>query len=132
MICRTVDCSAEVPPARGPGQQKLYCSSVCRRRSRRDADRARLRRYRAANPDATAEYAATYRERHPLKIAARNAVNNAVMSGRLKRGPCEVGEGCQGRIEAHHEDYEKQLDVRWLCVRHHAAAEANALTEGGE
>lgn len=50
------------------------------------------------------------------KTAARHAVNNAIRDGRLKRGRCEV---CGKRAEAHHVDYSKPLEVRWLCRRHH-------------
>lgn len=57
------------------------------------------------------------RERDPQKAKARNAVSNAVRDGRLKRLPCEV---CGNeKSEAHHTDYSKPLDVRWLCRVHH-------------
>lgn len=56
--------------------------------------------------------------RHPVKRAARVLVGNALSSGRLVRQPCEV---CgRGRAHAHHDDYSKPLDVRWLCREHHA------------
>lgn len=54
---------------------------------------------------------------HPEKYAAVTAVNNAVRDKRLKRQPCEK---CGNpKSEAHHDDYSKPLDVRWLCFRHH-------------
>ena len=55
-------------------------------------------------------------QRHPVKSMARSAVSNALRDGRIERGPCEV---CGGEAEAHHDDYNKFLDVRWLCFRHH-------------
>lgn len=59
------------------------------------------------------------RSLHPDKYAARTAVGNAIRDGRLLRCPCEV---CGAvKAEAHHDDYSKPLDVRWLCVKHHRA-----------
>ena len=51
--------------------------------------------------------------RYPERIAARKAVFEAVRSGRLIRQACERCGDYPGH--AHHEDYSKPLDVRWLC-----------------
>lgn len=51
------------------------------------------------------------------KYHAHYAVAAAVKDGRLTRLPCEVC-GAQP-AEAHHDDYLKPLDVRWLCSAHH-------------
>lgn len=57
-------------------------------------------------------------QRNPLKKAATTAVGNALRDGRLARQPCEQ---CgAARAQAHHDDYSKPLDVRWLCTKHHA------------
>lgn len=56
-------------------------------------------------------------ERYPSRRAARIAVGNALRDGKLDRQPCEV---CGERAQAHHDDYSKPLDVRWLCPTHHA------------
>jgi len=59
-----------------------------------------------------------YLERNPLKRAAHVACGNAIRDGRIKREPCEV---CGSeKAQAHHDDYSKPLDVRWLCTAHHA------------
>lgn len=53
----------------------------------------------------------------PEVVKARRAVSNAISRGDLIRQPCEV---CGlTKVEAHHPDYGKPLDVRWLCHRHH-------------
>ena len=52
---------------------------------------------------------------------ARAVVGNAIREGRLTRQPCEV---CGSKAEAHHSDYSRPLDVRWLC-RAHPRAEHN-------
>lgn len=59
-----------------------------------------------------------WNKRNPVKKAASTAVNNAVRDGRLTGQPCEI---CgKDKAQAHHGDYSKPLDVRWLCSKHHA------------
>lgn len=59
-----------------------------------------------------------YTERNPAKRDAHLKVQSAIRTGQLKRQPCEV---CgQEKVEAHHSDYSKPLEVMWLCSRHHA------------
>ena len=58
---------------------------------------------------------------HPEKIKARNAVSNALKTGRLTRpNHCESCY-CEGFIESHHESYEEEkwLDVEWLYKECH-------------
>lgn len=59
-----------------------------------------------------------FAERNPIKRAAHIASGNAIRDGRIKRQPCEV---CGlAKAQAHHDDYTKPLEVRWLCTTHHA------------
>lgn len=54
---------------------------------------------------------------NPIKRAAHVSVGNAVRDGKMVRKSCEV---CgAGRTHAHHDDYTKPLEVRWLCPAHH-------------
>jgi hypothetical protein len=55
---------------------------------------------------------------NPEKRRAQKMVENHLKSGKLVREPCERC-GCTVRIQAHHEDYAKPLDVMWLCPLHH-------------
>lgn len=57
-------------------------------------------------------------ERFRQRVRARALVGKAIREGRLVRGPCEVV-GCTERATAHHEDYSRPLEVRWLCRVHH-------------
>ena len=51
------------------------------------------------------------------KHYARNYVACALFFGDLVRKPCEI---CGDKnTQAHHDDYSKPLDVRWLCRSHH-------------
>lgn len=49
-------------------------------------------------------------------------VADAVRRGELTKGCCEV---CGRKmVEAHHDDHEKPLEVRWLCRLHHRQRDA--------
>lgn len=52
---------------------------------------------------------------------AHYMVKMAIKKGILKREDCELKDVyCSaGLIEAHHEDYDKPLDINWLCHSHH-------------
>lgn len=52
------------------------------------------------------------------KEAVRKLTNRKIRQGVLIKQPCEVC-GTEEKIEAHHDDYMKPLDVRWLCRFHH-------------
>lgn len=56
-------------------------------------------------------------QRDPLKQKARAAVRHAIADGKLKREPCEQCR--EPKSQAHHDDYSKPFDVRWLCAKHH-------------
>ena len=58
-----------------------------------------------------------YRSKYPKKYKAHSIVNYAIKSEKLFREPCEV---CgKEKVDAHHDDYAKPLNVRWLCSIHH-------------
>lgn len=88
---------------------------------RRDIEKSRARRR-----EATRRYA----KKNPKKGShphahAHAAVMKAVKSGRLVRPDvCEQCRKSESRIEAHHDDYSKPLDVRWLCAACHKIAHA--------
>jgi ribosomal protein S27AE len=53
----------------------------------------------------------------PRHAAAHKAVQDALAAGDLIRQPCErCGDA---KSQAHHDDYDRPLDVRWLCPKHH-------------
>jgi len=71
-------------------------------------------RKRSRNPERIAWVA-----KRPLhKRRAMRAVHSAINKGRMVKMPCEV---CgELRVDAHHPDYSKPLEVMWLCRTHHA------------
>ena len=71
---------------------------------------------------ATVQQASAYREAYKAKYApkvnAKNVVWSHLLTGRLQKMPCEI---CADPVsDAHHDDYAKPLEIRWLCRRHHA------------
>jgi hypothetical protein len=60
-----------------------------------------------------------YRENYPLRVKAVHTLNNAVRDRRVKKlNNCQFCNGTE-RLEGHHYDYSKPLDVIWLCVLCH-------------
>lgn len=57
-------------------------------------------------------------KKYPERWRARSLVNYAVKTGALiKPKHCER---CKDKkVEGHHEDYSKPLEVMWLCRKHH-------------
>lgn len=78
-------------------------------------------RARSKTPErkaAMARYQRSRSEKNPGRYKAAYAVGNALRDGRLKKGPCEKC-GTIEKIQGHHDDYSKPLEVRWLCFQHH-------------
>lgn len=81
-----------------------------------------------SDPDVMAKRAKLEREysKKPnvrVKQMARRVTRNAIRRGELNRLPCEVCNTLP--TDAHHDDYEKPLDVRWLCRKHHSEHHKN-------
>lgn len=97
-----------------------------RKRYRDDPERVKSARRAANSPTGLrlrAEWAANSKKSEPEKWKARNAVNNALRSGKIERKPCYFC-GSDERLQAHHEDYSRPLDVIWLCASCHGKLHA--------
>lgn len=112
---RTCECGDCIKCKRRDYMREWYANKTLAERraiiARRDPERVRENdRKRQPNRD-------------PRKQKARWSAANAIRDGRLPRQPCEV---CGSpKTDAHHDDYERPLDVRWLCrechTQYHAA-----------
>jgi hypothetical protein len=68
-------------------------------------------------PEEQNSYGTGYpKEERERRRKAREIFNHYMRDNHLVRKPCEV---CGEKAEAHHDDYAKPLDVRWLCFKHH-------------
>lgn len=55
-------------------------------------------------------------EERAKRRKARSELNHYLRDKHIERKPCEV---CGAKAEAHHDNYDEPLQVRWLCFRHH-------------
>jgi len=60
-----------------------------------------------------------YRSKYPMKYASHVITGNAIKSGKIVRALNCSECGSNEKIEAHHDDYTKPLEVRWLCEKCH-------------
>ena len=78
----------------------------------REYDRNRGNRHKSG-------YLKEFRAKYPNKYKAQNMVNNAIRDGKLFKEPCSEC-GTEKNPHAHHDDYLKPLNVRWLCAACHS------------
>lgn len=80
------------------------------------------------SPAGKASHARTvqkWRIKNRNKCRAHKKLNNAIIRGDITRLPCEK---CGAvKVDAHHDDYSKPLEVRWLCRKHHIEHHRNAI-----
>lgn len=83
----------------------------------RKCNTTRLKKYRATKTGAKNSAKAVYKSivKYPEKQKARLKLGIAVKCGKVKK-PKGCSLCCSKiRVEGHHEDYTKPLDVVWLC-----------------
>ncbi len=104
------------------------CTKIDVRWQRRNDPSVQERdRKRPRDLEAKRKYNKAYHRRYPYKKAAHCAVAQALKRGDLVKSPCEQ---CgDPRVEAHHDDYSRPLDVRWLCPLCHRRWHADHGTD---
>jgi hypothetical protein len=97
---------------RFPGRRKSKCINCERERDRQ----LRAQHKRDGHPVQTPRHHSPV---DPAKYVARYMTKAAIRSGRLVRpGACDVcGLAC--RPDSHHDDYNRPLEIRWLCESCH-------------
>lgn len=113
----------------------------------KECTRARVLAHRAANIDKVRAYdrergkarkriensthqTKVWRAQDVRRTAAHNAVARALRSGRLVKKPCERCGSEQSY--AHHENYDKKLQVIWLCQPDHKERHKEMVLAGIE
>jgi hypothetical protein len=87
----------------------------------REQSRIRTRKYLQSEKGKTKHLETTreYNEKNPEKISAQRKVRNAIKTGKLIRSPyCEICKK-ECKTDGHHEDYNKPLEVIWMCSQCH-------------
>lgn len=109
--------------SRGPDGYRVSCKECTNAQNAKSSIKnpaAVLRaksKYKELHKEDAVENCAKYRKGNPIKYNAHKKVHVAVRNGTLVRKSCEV---CGStKTVAHHDDYSKPLDVRWLCSSHH-------------
>lgn len=127
MFCKT--CLIEKPEDAFYKSNKARCKEcVCASvKAHRIENIERIRAYdrlRASQPHRKIknfEHSQAWRQEYPNRRRAQGLVQHALRSGKLKKQPCWV---CGSGAVAHHPDYDRPLDVVWLCQPHHKQAHA--------
>ena len=61
-----------------------------------------------------------YYEKYPDRYMAKNLLNNAIKSGKVKKPiHCSVCKQEFHTLHGHHKDYDEPLNVVWVCVKCH-------------
>jgi hypothetical protein len=100
-------------------KRREYMRDYYRRNAQRIRDIANASRNRRLEAVREYDRKRGHRSYGEHKERARRRLYRAMLSGRVERKPCEV---CgDPKVDAHHDDYGKPFDVRWLCRAHHMA-----------
>ena len=98
-----------------------------RYKANKDKIKADVKKYREQNPDKYLDMRLKACLRNPTHKNAYRVVESAINAGAIKKPDrCQICGGVpKKRIEAHHEDYSKPLDVIWCCTSCHDKLDQN-------
>ena len=86
----------------------------------REEIKEKVKDYRENNPDKVFQTRLRTYQKHPSDSNFYKLVYAALASGVITRpSRCAICGDEKGRIEAHHEDYSRPLDIIWCCPKCH-------------
>jgi uncharacterized OB-fold protein len=89
-----------------------------RARGRLEYRKAKSRNYLKQHPEKQAVYKKRWSQKNKHKRRAHSRLWAALKKGIVVPGPCEK---CGNvKSQAHHDNYDRPLEIRWLCALHHA------------
>lgn len=105
-------------------------ATVARRAAYRQTDARAEAISRYSHSQKCRDASKVYRLAHIDKARAREALNDAIREGHIRKGPCaQRGTDCAGRIHGHHHagyDRPNWFNVTWLCRHHHSLVHETA------
>lgn len=118
LAAKCKDCQRAYDKARANKPDRVAArEAYAKTNAGREARRMAQRKYADGHRQEATERCRKYRENNKKKSRAHELVAYAIRLGALVKQPCEA---CgSGSHVAHHDDYDKPLDVRWLCATHH-------------
>lgn len=93
-----------------------YYKEYDRQRAQLPHRKERVAEYQRSYPEKKKEYITRYRKKYPDKHKAHNIISNALRDGKILKSKCWCG---SEYVHAHHDDYSKPLDIKWVCPKHH-------------
>lgn len=101
--------------------ENILCRTCMNLRSKTDyyknRDKFELLRKKYIASGKALEAIKRWEQKNPNKRKVHEKLNGAIRSGKIIKFPCEKC-GNQ-KVDGHHPDYSKPLEVMWLCRKHH-------------
>lgn len=118
-LLRCTACTVEKPSTEFYGNKSRPTghSNLCKA-----CQRSYASNYRGQHSKEQAVLARRWIDANPEKYRAHRLVRQEIAMGRMIRPSNCGGCGQTTKIHAHHEDYTKPLEVRWLCALCHKEA----------